>query len=53
MGVIYRHAHASRPRLARGLTHLQPYLDRLLAVERVQRYQSARELLDDLAAARV
>jgi len=50
MGVIYRHAHAARPRLARGLTHLQPYLDRLLAVARLERYQSAHELLDAIAA---
>jgi CheY-like chemotaxis protein len=49
MGVIYRHAHAPRPRLARPLTHLQPILDRALAVERRERYQSAAELLADLA----
>jgi hypothetical protein len=30
--VIYRHAHAPRPRLPRSLTHLQPVLDRMLAV---------------------
>jgi hypothetical protein len=29
---------------------LQPILDRMLAVERLARYQSARELLADLAA---
>jgi serine/threonine protein kinase len=45
MGVIYRHAHAPRPRLSRALTHLQPLLDRLLAVDRFERYQSAAELL--------
>jgi len=45
MGVIYRHAHAPRPRLSRALTHLQPLLDRLLAVDRFERYQSAGELL--------
>jgi FixJ family two-component response regulator len=50
MGVIYRHAHAPRPRLERSLTHLQPILDRMLAVERVERYQSADLLLTDLAA---
>jgi FixJ family two-component response regulator len=50
MGVIYRHAHAPRPRLARALTHFQPLLDRLLAVDRFERYQSAGELLEDLAA---
>jgi CheY-like chemotaxis protein len=45
MGVIYRHAHAPRPRLHRDLTHFQPLLDRLLAVSRFERYQSAAELL--------
>jgi len=50
MGVIYRHAHAPRPRLDRSLTHLQPILDRMLAVQRLERYQSAVDLLADLAA---
>jgi eukaryotic-like serine/threonine-protein kinase len=50
MGVIYRHAHAPRPRLARALTHFQPLLDRLLAVDRLDRYQSAGELLAALDA---
>ncbi len=50
MGVIYRHAHAPRPRLSRALTHFQPLLDRLLAVDRYERYQSADELLSALAA---
>jgi CheY-like chemotaxis protein len=49
MGVIYRHAHAPRPRLPRALTHFQPILDRLLAVQRAERYQSARELNAALA----
>jgi eukaryotic-like serine/threonine-protein kinase len=48
MGVIYRHAHAPRPRLTRALTHFQPVLDRLLAVDRFERYQSAAELLAGL-----
>ena len=50
MGVIYKHAHAPRPRLSRALTHFQPVLDRLLAVDRFERYQSARELLAALDA---
>lgn len=50
MGVIYRHAHAPRPRLHRALTHFQPVLDRLLAVDRHERYQSARELVAALDA---
>jgi CheY-like chemotaxis protein len=45
MGVIYRHAHAPRPRLHRTLTQFQPLLDRLLAVDRFERFQSAAELL--------
>jgi CheY-like chemotaxis protein len=45
MGVIYRHAHAPRPRLSRALTHFQPVLDRLLAVDRYERFQSAGQLL--------
>jgi CheY-like chemotaxis protein len=48
MGVIYRHAHAPRPRLSRALTHFQPLLDRLLAVDRYERYQSADELVKAL-----
>jgi serine/threonine protein kinase len=50
MGVIYRHAHAPRPRLPRALTSFQPVLDRLLAVDRLERYQSAGELIEELAA---
>ena len=49
MGVIYRHAHAPRPRLHRALTQFQPLLDRLLAVDRYSRFQSADELLAALA----
>jgi CheY-like chemotaxis protein len=45
MGVIYRHAHAPRPRLPLALTHYQPVLDRLLAVNRFDRYQSASDVL--------
>jgi DNA-binding NarL/FixJ family response regulator len=48
MGVIYRHAHAPRPRLGGALSHLQPIVDRMLAAEPLERYQSARELLEDL-----
>jgi eukaryotic-like serine/threonine-protein kinase len=52
MGVIYRHAHAPRPRLSRALTQFQPLLDRLLAIDRYERYQSADELLAALDAPR-
>jgi len=50
MGVIYRHAHAPRPRLGRALTQYQPILDRLLAVDRFERYQSAGDVLAALDA---
>jgi FixJ family two-component response regulator len=50
MGVIYRHAHSPRPRLSLALTHFQPVLDRLLAVDRFERFQSAGELLAALDA---
>jgi len=50
MGVIYRHAHAPRPRLDRALTRFQPMLDRMLAVDRFERYQSASDMLADLAS---
>jgi CheY-like chemotaxis protein len=53
MGVIYRHAHAPRPRLHRSLTAFQPILDRLLAVERLDRFQSATELVAALDTVRV
>ena len=53
MGVIYRHAHAPRPRLHRDLTNFQPILDRLLAVERLERFQSAAELLGALDEVRL
>ena len=45
MGVIYRHAHAPRPRLSRALTHFQPVLDRLPAADPFERSQTAGELL--------
>jgi DNA-binding response OmpR family regulator len=48
MGVIYRHANAPRPRLHRSLTVFQPILDRLLAVDRHDRFQSAGEVLTAL-----
>jgi serine/threonine protein kinase len=53
MGVIYRHAHAPRPRLHRSLTAFQPILDRLLAVERLDRFQSATEFVAALDTVRV
>lgn len=50
MGVIYKHAHAPRPRLGGKLRSLQPPLDRMLAARAGDRYQSVTELLADLEA---
>jgi eukaryotic-like serine/threonine-protein kinase len=44
MAVIYKHSHAPIPRLPDDLAHLQPLLDRLLAKEPQDRYQSAAEI---------
>ena len=49
MSVIYKHANAPRPKLDPGLARLQAPLDRMLAVRPQDRYQSAGELLEDLA----
>lgn len=50
MAVIYKHAHAPRPRLPGKLQTWQWLLDKLLAVEPAERFQSATELLAALAA---
>jgi serine/threonine protein kinase len=49
MSVIYKHANAPRPKLNHGLEQLQGSLDRMLAIRPDDRYQSAGELLEDLA----
>jgi serine/threonine protein kinase len=49
MAVIYMHSHAPLPRFDPGLAHLQPLLDRMMAKEPGERFQSAEELLDVLA----
>jgi DNA-binding response OmpR family regulator len=51
MAVIYKHAHAPRPALGGDLRALQPLLDRMLAVDPGDRYQSAQELVRALDAA--
>ena len=48
MGVIYKHAHAPRPRLPEALAALQPKLERMFASDPANRYQSAEELVSDL-----
>ena len=50
MGVIYKHAHAERPRLEASAASWQPVLDRMLAVDPADRYQSVPELLEDLSS---
>jgi eukaryotic-like serine/threonine-protein kinase len=48
MGVIYKHAHAPRPRLPVEVRAQQPLLERMLAVDPAARFQSAAELLEAL-----
>jgi eukaryotic-like serine/threonine-protein kinase len=50
MGVIYRHSNSPRPRLPRRLERFQPLMDRMLAVAREGRQQSAEALLRELDA---
>jgi len=50
MGVIYQHANAPRPKLGQALAAYQPLLDRLMAVDRDERFQSAIELSDAIQA---
>jgi DNA-binding response OmpR family regulator len=45
MGLIYQHTHARRPTLPDSVRTLQPVLERMLAVERAERYPSAGALL--------
>jgi len=48
MGVIYKHSHAPRPKLPSVHAALQPLLDRLLAIDPAERFQSASEWLEAL-----
>lgn len=48
MAVIYMHGNAEIPRLPSGSARFQPVIDRLLAKQPEQRYQSASELLQAL-----
>jgi len=45
MAVIYQHANAPRPVLIDGFRELQPVLDRMLAVDPDDRFQSVAELI--------
>jgi serine/threonine protein kinase len=49
MSVLYKHANAPRPKLNHGLDKFQAPLDRMLAIRPEERYQSAAELIEDLA----
>ncbi len=49
MAVIYSHSHAPLPQLNPALASLQPLLDRMMAKEPGDRFQSAEEVLDVLA----
>ncbi len=45
MAVIYNHSHAPRPALPREVADLQPMLERMLAAEPAERFQTVAELL--------
>jgi eukaryotic-like serine/threonine-protein kinase len=49
MGVIYLHGNAPIPELSPELAEHQPMINRLLAKNPTQRFESARELLDEIA----
>jgi len=45
MAVIYQHSNAARPVLVDGFRELQPILDRMIAIDPDDRFQSAEEVL--------
>jgi len=45
MAVIYNHSHAPRPALPSDMADLQPALDRMLAIDPADRFQSVAEVL--------
>jgi eukaryotic-like serine/threonine-protein kinase len=49
MGVIYNHSHAPRPSLPGEYADLQPIVDRMLAPDPQDRFQTAAELIPWLA----
>jgi DNA-binding NarL/FixJ family response regulator len=49
MGVIYKHSHAAIPVLPASLSSLQPLIEKTMAKNPEQRYQSADDLLDAIA----
>ncbi len=48
MGVIYKHAHAPRPKLPAAHSALQPIVERMFASDPASRYESAEELVSEL-----
>ncbi len=46
MAVIYQHTHAARPALVDAFDTIQPLLDRMLAVDPNDRFQSTAELVE-------
>jgi len=46
MAVIYQHTHAARPVLVDAFDTIQPLLDKMLAVDPSERFQSTAELVD-------
>ncbi|NNF51887.1 MAG: protein kinase [Gammaproteobacteria bacterium] len=50
LAVIYKHSHAPVPQLPESLSRFQGVIDRLLAKDVNERYQSASVLIDELAA---
>lgn len=47
--ILMQHLHSARPQLPAGISILQPLLDRLMAVDRNQRYAGPAEFLTSLA----
>jgi len=50
MAVIYQHSNAARPVLVDDFNELQPLLDRMIAVDPADRFQSVLELLAEFDA---
>lgn len=49
MGIIYKHSNAERPQLPAGQQHFQSVLDRMLAIDRSDRFASADLALSALS----
>ena len=49
--IIYQHVHTDIPRLPRELDHYQDIIDKAMAKDPEERYQTAKELISDLESA--